>query len=245
MPAAAVTHRNRAARLGGKPAASKPTARKAATVRETPGSARTDEPQRQVSDEQLVRRYVKGDRDALREIIDRYQVDLMRFLVRLTGAQDAAEDAFQETFLQLHLSAARFDPSRRLRPWLFTIAANKARDGLRKKARQPLLVLSKPVGASDGTEMVDLLEIDIPSPSAGVLTSEQQGLVDRAVAGLSHPLREVLLLAYFQRLSYAQIADELGIPLGTVKSRLHAAVASFAKQWHQISNSDSSEDLSQ
>ena len=189
-----------------------------------------------------MRQYVKGNRDALRQIIDRYQTDLMRFLIRLTGSRDAAEDAFQETFLQLHLSASRFDTSRRLRPWLFTIAANKARDGLRKKSRQPLLVLSKPVGESEGTEMVDLLEIDVPTPSDGMLSAEQQRLVDRAVSQLSHPLREVLLLAYFQRLSYAQIADELGIPLGTVKSRLHAAVASFAKFWQQVASGDNSED---
>ncbi len=194
------------------------------------------------TDEQLVRLYVRGEREALRVIIDRYQVDLMRFLTRLTGARDAAEDAFQETFLQFHQSASRFDTSRRLRPWLFTIAANKARDGLRKKGRQPSLTLSRNVGSDDSVEFVDLLEIDTPAPSSGVLAREQQALVDQAVSRLSHPLREVLLLAYFQRLSYAQIAEELGIPLGTVKSRLHAAVASFAKHWQQIAHAPTTED---
>jgi RNA polymerase sigma-70 factor (ECF subfamily) len=63
---------------------------------------------------------------------------------------------------------------------------------------------------------------------------EQSELVQRALAGLQYSLREILLLAYFQRLSYAQIADELEIPLGTVKSRLHAAVAAFGKQWNQV-----------
>lgn len=192
-----------------------------------------------VSDEALVKHYVRGNRDALREIIDRYQGDLLRFLTRLTGARDAAEDAFQETFLQLHQSAARFDTSRRLRPWLFTIAANKARDAMRKRGRQPSLSLSRAVGGDDSVEFIDLLEIDTPSPSEGMLSSEQQQMVDSAIAKLSHPLREVLLLAYFQRLSYAQIADELEIPLGTVKSRLHAAVASFAKHWHDMNRNES------
>ncbi|MEL6497866.1 MAG: sigma-70 family RNA polymerase sigma factor [Planctomycetota bacterium] len=222
--------------------ATTPGARKAASLGKTSSEHTTGSGSADLPDEQLVRAYVKGDREALRQIVDRYQVDLMRFLIRLTGSRDAAEDAFQETFLQFHVSASRFDTSRRLRPWLFTIAANKARDGLRKKSRQPLLVLTKPVGEGEGTEMVDLLEIDIPAPSAGMLSSEQQELVDRAVSQLSHPLREVLLLAYFQRLSYAQIAEELGIPLGTVKSRLHAAVASFAKFWQQISANSTSED---
>ncbi|MEO1585566.1 MAG: RNA polymerase sigma factor [Planctomycetota bacterium] len=218
------------------PARGRPTASARALARgASTGSVRVADEQPNLSDrsdEQLVREYVSGNRGALREIIDRHQVDLMRFLIRLTGSRDAAEDAFQEAFLQFHISAARFDTSRRLRPWLFTIAANKARDGLRKRNRQPLLALSAPVG--DGaTEFIDLLEIDLPDPSAGMLTEEQQLRVDAAVSRLSHPLREVLLLAYFQRLSYAQIADELGIPLGTVKSRLHAAVASFAKYWQE------------
>jgi len=64
---------------------------------------------------------------------------------------------------------------------------------------------------------------------------ERDELVQRALNGLSLPLREILLLAYFQRLSYVQIAEDLEIPLGTVKSRLHAAVASFAKQWKSLS----------
>ena len=196
--------------------------------------ARGTEPETQsATDESLVARYVAGDRTALRTLVERYQPDLMRFLIRLTGDRQAAEDAFQETFLQLHTSAARFDTSRRLKPWLFTIAANKARDAMRKQRRQPKLGLSRPVAGDGSVEFVDLLEIETDHPGASLDAREQQELVDRAIGELSHPLREVLLLAYFQKLSYAQIADELGLPLGTVKSRLHAAVAQFAKQGSQ------------
>ena len=193
------------------------------------------------SDEQLVRLYLAGQREALRALVDRYQTDLIRFLTRLTGSRDMAEDAFQETFLQFHQSADRFDLSRRLRPWLFTIAANKARDAMRKKSRQPYLSLSRPVNADATTEFVDLLEVRTPAADSHLTEQERSARVDRVLAGLSHPLREVLLLAYFQRMSYAQIADDLGIPLGTVKSRLHAAVANFAKGWHALS--ESSEDM--
>ncbi|MGP1272595.1 MAG: RNA polymerase sigma factor [Phycisphaerales bacterium] len=183
------------------------------------------------TDEELLSAYVRGDHAALRELVERYQPDLLRFLTRLTGNREAAEDAFQDTFLQLHSSAARFDPSRRLKPWLFTIAANKARDALRKQRRQPSLTLSRPVAGEGSVQFVDLLQLETDAVDAGLEASERQAMVDRAIAKLSHPLREVLLLAYFQRFSYAQIADELGIPLGTVKSRLHAAVAQFAKHW--------------
>jgi len=189
-----------------------------------------------ISDEKLFERYRRGDDEALRTLIERYRDDLFRFLYRLVGDRATAEDVFQDTFLQIHLSADRFDATRRFRPWLFTIAANKGRDSLRKKGRRQTMELSAPVGGDDsGAAFVDLMEIDVPEPDARLDREELDGLVQRALGGMSPLMREVLLLAYFQRLSYAQIAEDLGIPLGTVKSRLHAAVASFAKQWQSVS----------
>ncbi len=156
--------------------------------------------------------------------------------MRLVGDQAGAEDVFQEAFLQVHLAADTFDATRRFRPWLFTIAANKARDFLRRKGRRRTLELSAPVDRDrgDGSEagsFVDLMEIRVPAPGDALDREETNRLVQRALDELPLILREILLLAYFQRISYAQIADELGIPLGTVKSRLHAAVAAFAKKW--------------
>jgi RNA polymerase sigma-70 factor (ECF subfamily) len=75
------------------------------------------------------------------------------------------------------------------------------------------------------------MEIDVPAPDAAMDEAERDAAVQRALETLPWSLRESLLLAYFQRLSYAQVAEELGIPLGTVKSRLHSAVAAFAKAW--------------
>ncbi|MFG0305843.1 MAG: RNA polymerase sigma factor [Phycisphaerales bacterium JB040] len=188
------------------------------------------------TDEQLVTDFMDGDDGAFRTLIQRYHADLLRFLTRLTGDQALAEDLFQDTFLQVHQSAASFDTSRTFRPWLFTIAANKARDELRKRSRRRTLELSAPVGGSesDGATFVDLMQIDIPSPEEITDTAERDQMVQRALNALSPTLREILLLAYFQRLSYQQIADDLGIPLGTVKSRLHAAVAAFARRWHAV-----------
>lgn len=197
---------------------------------------------RQVSDEKLFDQFRRGDLAALRVLIERYKDDLLRFLFRLVGDRAAAEDVFQETFLQIYQSSDTFDIERRFRPWLFTIAANKGRDYLRKKIRRRELDLDAPVGGRGGgggeasaTTFVDLLEIEVDPPEARLSAGEREELVQRALAGLSPALKEILLLAYFQRLSYVQIADELGIPLGTVKSRLHAAVAAFAKRWQQVS----------
>ncbi|MFY7896129.1 MAG: RNA polymerase sigma factor [Phycisphaerales bacterium] len=187
-----------------------------------------------ISDEALFERYRSGDNGALRTLIERYHTELLRFLYRLVGDQAGAEDIFQEAFLQVHLSAASFDATRRFRPWLFTIAANKGRDYLRRKGRRRTLELSAPVGGEDGETFIDLLEMNIAQPDARMDSEEMNRKVQRAIDMLSPTLREILLLAYFSRLSYAQIADDLEIPLGTVKSRLHAAVASFAKAWQQV-----------
>ena len=193
------------------------------------------------TDEHLFERYRRGQAEAFRTLIERHRDDLYRFLFRLVGDKAAAEDVFQEAFLQVHLSADTFDAERRFRPWLFTIAANKGRDYLRRKGRRHAMELSAPVGGDSGdnggergASFIDLMEVDVPQPDASMDRDERDRQVQKALAGMSATLREVLLLAYFQRLSYAQIAEDLSIPLGTVKSRLHAAVASFAKNWKLV-----------
>jgi RNA polymerase sigma-70 factor (ECF subfamily) len=188
------------------------------------------------TDEQVFEAFRADDPDAYRELIERHHDDLLRFLTRMVGDRAAAEDIFQETFLQVHISAATFDTSRRFRPWLFTIAANKARDMLRKKNRRKTVELSAPIRKSEsGASFIDLLEVDVPPPDEAMDLSERDRQVQRALDQLGPALREVLLLAYFQRLSYAQIAEDLGIPLGTVKSRMHSAVAAFARSWQVVS----------
>ena len=191
------------------------------------------------TDEQLLKTYQnEGDTEAFRTLIARHQEDLIRFLMRLTGDRQAAEDVFQETFLQVHISADTFDPTRRFKPWLFTIAANKARDLLRKRVRRQEVDLSAPINRGDeggGQTFVDLMQVNAPPPEEGLEAEERERLVQAAIDRMPLSLREILLLAYFQRLSYAQIAEELQIPLGTVKSRLHSAVASFARHWNAVS----------
>jgi len=197
-----------------------------------------------LTDEQLLEASRRGDSAAFRTLVLRYQIDLIRFLTRLMGDRQLAEDAFQETFLQVYVSADTFDPTKRFKPWLFTIAANKGRDILRRKARRQTMDLSAPVGGrrggegedAGGAEYVDLMEVNVPAPDVSALSDERDRLVQRAVDRMPPSLREILLLAYFQRLSYTQIAEDLEIPLGTVKSRLHAAVAAFAREWKRLSD---------
>ncbi|MEQ9461036.1 MAG: RNA polymerase sigma factor [Phycisphaeraceae bacterium] len=186
----------------------------------------------EATDEQLLAAYCTGSDEAFELLMTRYQRELLFFIRRFVHENAAAEDVFQETFIQLHISADTFDTSRRFRPWLFTIAANKARDALRKSGRQR----STPVSAmgsadSDAPSLIDLLQADLPQPSETAEAAELGEQVRQLVSELPDHLREVLLLAYFHQFPYKEIAEMLSVPLGTVKSRLHAAVGTFAELW--------------
>ena len=187
-------------------------------------------------DEWLLDAYRRGDRASFAELVSRYERELFHFLVRFLGDRAAAEDVFQETFLQVHQSAAYFDLRRRFRPWLFTIAANKARDWLRSQARRPASPLQADLERGDGDSgrYIDLIEAVSELPSQAMEKRELQSLVYEKVMGMPAHLREILILSYFHQFPYRQISHILEIPLGTVKSRLHAAVASFAGRWRKM-----------
>src|SRR3954471_16738281 len=112
------------------------------------------------------------------QLVERYQRELFHFLVRFLGDRAAAEDVFQETFLQVHQSAEQFDPQRRFRPWLFTIAANKARDLIRSQARRPANPLQASIspGDEESGEFIDLMSSasELPSEPMEKIELQQQ-----------------------------------------------------------------------
>jgi RNA polymerase sigma-70 factor (ECF subfamily) len=193
------------------------------------------------ADEQLIADYRHGDTASFAELVSRYERELYHFLVRFLGDRAAAEDVFQETFLQVHQSAEQFDPQRRFRPWLFTIAANKARDLIRSQARRPTNPLQASInpGDDDSGEYIDLMQSVDDLPETPLEQKELQELVQKTVMSMPDHLREILLLSYFHQFPYKQISDILDIPLGTVKSRLHAAVAHFADRWKSMNQTRS------
>jgi len=186
-----------------------------------------------LSDAELLSRAAAGDEGAFREIVNRYKNGLYAFLRNFLNRYDLVEDVFQETLLQLYTSQASFDTSRPLRPWLFTIAANKAKDALRKMQRTAAI----PIGAMTGPEemsfndALNVLTATEVRPYEQLQTDETAESVRRIIADMPENLREILILAYFNKFSYKQMAQVLSIPIGTVKSRLHTAVGRFAKEW--------------
>ena len=191
------------------------------------------------TDEELLGEHLAGRGDRFEILVRRYSRELYHFLSRFMGNSAAAEDIVQEAFLQVHLAAASFDPRRRFKPWLFTIAANKARDWLRSRSRRPEMPLDARIGgeAEEGQRFSDVLADLESAPIAELEGQEERELVRSVVRQMPLHLREVLVLAYYHRFPYRDMAEILGVPLGTVKSRLHAAVGHFGKQFRNAAAS--------
>ena len=189
-----------------------------------------------MNDVQLLKRYAAGEEGAFQEIVSQYKDGLYAFLRRFLNHPDLVDDVFQETFMQLYVSRDTFDLSKPLRPWLFTIAANKARDALRRMQRVDSTNLGSMFDDEEHSidDVLNTLDHDDHLPYDDLIRDETAAAVKRVIARMPARLREILILAYFHKFPYAEIAGILGIPVGTVKSRLHTAVGRFAEDWNAV-----------
>jgi len=181
------------------------------------------------SDEKLLLEYRDhGDRSAFEELVRRYEKELYGYLRHYLGDAQTAEDVFQQTFLQVHLKCGQFECERKLRPWLYAVATNQAIDFQRRSGRHRTVSLDRRIGGGmeedESGLLVDLFDSPGRTPAEESQSAEQQAAVRRAVAELPEQTRQVVMLVYFQGLKYREAAEVLSIPVGTVKSRIHAAI---------------------
>jgi RNA polymerase sigma-70 factor (ECF subfamily) len=186
------------------------------------------------SDEDLLIRFSRGQKEAFGVLVRRYERELFGYLRRYLGDASLAEDVFQNTFLQLFKSTSQYEPGRPVRPWLYTIATNQAIDALRRNSRHQAVSLDQgreDLGEGDVHSLLEMLESRGPSPGEAAEIQERRERIRASVDQLPDFLRQVLVLAYYQGLKYREIADILDIPVGTVKSRLHAALVKLHEAW--------------
>ncbi len=197
-----------------------------------------------LTDERLFARYREhGEHDVFRELVHRYERELYNYLFRYTHDASLAEEVFQTTFLRLHEKRESYQPDRPVRPWIYRIATHLAIDALRKAGRRHTVSLDT-VHASPDAEastLLDLLEDSLPEPRRQASDAERSVWARRAVDALPDHLRQVVLLIYFQGLTYQEAADVLHIPLGTIKSRMNVALARLHTAWRRT-HSDPSEE---
>jgi len=180
------------------------------------------------SDEELMELCRRGKKKALEELLRRYQNKLMAFIYSMVRNYHLAEDIFQDTFIRVYRQAGRFNSEYKFKTWLYTIASNRCRDELRKMSRRP----SVPVdGSGDftGGQFEEKSPVSLADKKAGpremAKAREFMEILEEELGGFSAEHREVVVMSRLLGLKYEEIAEVLDIPSGTVRSRLHYALA--------------------
>jgi len=170
----------------------------------------------------LVERCLKGDERAYGTLLGRYRRVVYSLVYRMVGNAEEAQDLAQEAFIRAFRNLASYDRSRSFSNWLLKIASNLTIDFHRKRR---LKTVSLAVGEDDETGRELELKDTAPSVLDEMLEDEEARQTDGLVRSLPEHYRIVVLLRHAQDLSYEEIADTLGLPVGTVKARLHRARA--------------------
>ena len=165
----------------------------------------------------LISRARGGDREAFGELVEQYRDNVYRLAYRMCGNAYDADEAAQEAFVAAWRALPNFRGDAKFSTWLYRLTTNAAIDVMRREKRHQTV--------GDG-EMIEVAD-DADSPQETVERTEQQEAVQEALATLSEEYREVLLLRYMEELDYAEIAEVLQLPSGTVKSRINRAKAAL------------------
>lgn len=168
-------------------------------------------------DAALLERFVQGDRDAFEALFRQFQAEVFRWIFWIVRDSGIAEDAVIEAFWRAYRGRARFDPSRSFGAWMRRIATNAARDHLRR-ARRAATWMSEPVAA-----------LAAPAPDARL----KDAIAD-ALRALPPKLHVVAMLALVEGRPYGEIADALGVPVGTVKSRVFRATRALRAELDRL-----------
>jgi len=177
-----------------------------------------------LSDEELMARFQKGESEALNHILARYGKPLFGFLYRQTGSRERAEDAYQEVFVKVIRAAGNYESSSRFAAWLFTIARNVCIDLSRREKHRMTSSLDAAAWDDAETTRLELVADQGPDPEADLRATELCEALERALARLSPEQREVFLLRERSGLSFKEIARITNSPLNTVKTRMHYAL---------------------
>ena len=182
----------------------------------------TQRPEPETAELELVQRARDGDLAAFNSLVLRHQDAAYGLALRFLSSREAAEDATQEAFIRAYRAIGSFR-GERFRSWLFSIVANACRDELRRRRRRPQRSLDEAREREDRPDL-DPPDPD-PTPEAQALSGELREALGRSLMQLPEDWRLVVVLSDVQGLSYEEIAESVGVPLGTVKSRLSRARA--------------------
>lgn len=189
---------------------------------------RPAEPGSSSGDEDLLAQYQGGDPTAFRRLVDRFRDRMLQFFYRLCWDRDRAEDLTQDLFLKLMLGSKRYKPQGRMSTFVYRVATNLWIDQYRAQRPRPRFYsYDQVVHQDDGEARQVQYSRDEPSPHDQLADEEERQRMRHALERLTEPHRLVFELAVYQERPYAEISELLGIPVGTVKSRMHNTVAAL------------------
>jgi RNA polymerase sigma-70 factor (ECF subfamily) len=170
-------------------------------------------------DTRLARLARKGDQRAFAEIVGMYKDKLYHLAYRMTGSRQEAEDVVQDAFLRVFRSLDRYDEHQKFSTWIYRIATNLCIDRLRK--RRSVYSLDAESADHEGLDGYAMLPGDERTPESELILSETQRIVQEAIDTLPAKYKGVMVLRYLQDLSLQEISDVLGMPVTTIKTRVH------------------------
>ncbi len=183
-----------------------------------------------VADSALMQRLKTGDSGALGPLVHRYQAPLLNAAYKILGGREPAEDAVQQTFVNVIRSAGKYQPTASVKTWLYTILINLCRDKLRESARRPTVSLDEPTSPEQAFERsASIADLSQPEPSQSAEMEERNRLLRSALASLPETQRDALVLKEFGRLSYREIAEIVGVTDKAVDSLLSRGRESLRK----------------
>jgi RNA polymerase sigma-70 factor (ECF subfamily) len=183
---------------------------------------------RSADDSAVVTAFLGGEERAFSELVERYQTRLLNFIYRTIGDRDRAEDLVQEVFIRVYRHLHRFYRSKKFSTWAYTIASNLAKNELRNRSRNPLVLFQTMQGAGDDEDRPLQFEDTTARPDDMYRKRHLRELVEDTVARLPEHHRQVFVLRELEGKSYEEIAEITDCNLGTVKSRLNRARTAFA-----------------
>lgn len=184
-----------------------------------------------LEDAQLVRKVLRGNQDAFSLLVERYQKPIFNFIYRFYGNYELAQELTQETFLRCYQFLKSYDPERKFSTWLYTVAKNLCIDELKKQRSAHEVPLEDVLPAVDARDAAAAIEHNQRSQC---IRREEDFKVLEALQELPSAARTVLLLHYFQGLSYQEIGETLGLPVSTVKIRIFRAKKILLEKWYLV-----------
>jgi RNA polymerase sigma-70 factor, ECF subfamily len=183
-----------------------------------------------LTDEQLFQRYTNGDEHGFQILMERYEPRIQGFLRKRLNDEERVEDLTQDTFLRTHRARESYDPSRKFSTWIHTIANNLLKNEFRNRSRRRETVFSElrpEASPSGGASRPVEFQAEGADPEQDTYRSDLREAIDTAIEKMDEHHRIPFVMREVEDLSYEEIAEAIGIPVGTVKSRLNRARNSF------------------